>query len=128
MEYVPQILELFKGFNPMVAGLLAILALFGLTLYRIHVKPDSFDLRDLIRDDKTNKPSIFKVGQVVTLIVSTWGFIYLVTHDRFTEFYFIIYMAIWSGSEIAKDMVNRGRVVTTESTVIQSNKTETSNP
>jgi len=42
------------------------------------LKTDAFDLRHIIVDSKTNRVSLFKVGQVTALIVSSWGFATLV--------------------------------------------------
>lgn len=114
VDCLPSVVELVKSTNFMVIVLALILALFGITLYVLQTRKDSFDLRELLRDDTTGKLSILKIGQVVTLLVTTWGFVYLIMHDRFTEYYLLIYMAIWSGSDVAKDFANRGRISSTD--------------
>lgn len=61
-------------------------------------KRDQLDLRWLILDDNTGKPSIHKIGQGLALLVSTWGFVKLVLSGTLTEAYFTIYMGVWAGS------------------------------
>lgn len=69
-----------------------------LLLAVIQLKKDKFDLRYLIIDDTSKKPSIHKLGQALALLVSTWGFVYLIEHDKFSEGYLTIYMGVWAGS------------------------------
>lgn len=69
-----------------------------LLLTYMQIKKDSVDLRWLILDDKTGRPSIHKVGQCLALLVSTWAFVKLVVNDRFTTDYLLIYMGVWAGS------------------------------
>lgn len=74
------------------------------------MKKDHFDLRWLVVDEKTHRPSIHKLGQGCALVVSTWGFVYLIINDRFTETYFLIYMG-WAGIEAVNQFIaNRSRV------------------
>ena len=61
-------------------------------------KRDQLDLRWLILDDVSGKPSIHKIGQGLALLVSTWGFVKLVLAGTLTETYFTIYMGVWAGS------------------------------
>ena len=60
-----------------------------------------FDLIDLISDPDTGKLSLFRTGQLVALLTSTWGFISLTRSGALTEFYFLTYMAAWAGANIA---------------------------
>jgi hypothetical protein len=66
-------------------------------------KKDSFDLRFLVVDDVTHKPSIHKAGQGVALVVSTWGFVYQMVNNRFTDTYLLVYMC-WAGIEAVNRM------------------------
>jgi len=62
--------------------------------------PDvKFDLIDLISDN--GKLSLFRTGQLVALLTSTWGFIALTRAGTLTEIYFLTYMAAWAGANIA---------------------------
>lgn len=60
-----------------------------------------FDLLDLISDSETGKLSLFKTGQLVALLTSTWGFIALTRAGTLSEVYFLTYMAAWAGANIA---------------------------
>ncbi len=73
--------------------------------FYLQTRKDSLDLRWLILDDTSARPSINKIGQGLALVVSTWGFIYQMTHDRFSEAYLTIYMGIWAGAGLAYKLV-----------------------
>jgi len=60
---------------------------------------NNFDLLDLISID--GKLSLAKTGQLVALLVSTWGFVALVRAEKLTEFYFTGYMLAWAGANLA---------------------------
>ncbi len=87
------------------------LVLFGaltfiiVVLIYIQTRKDSLDLRWLILDDVTQRPSLNKIGQGLALIVSTWGFLVLVERNLLTEFYFTGYMAVWAGSTVLSQYV-----------------------
>lgn len=70
-----------------------------------HSEDSPFDLRDLFLDSK-NKVSLFKMGQVLALGLSSWGFVVLVTRDKLSEWYFFTYMATWAGMNIANKIVD----------------------
>jgi hypothetical protein len=38
--------------------------------------------------------------------VSTWGFIYLIVDQRFSEWYFAGYMATWTGSALLSKWID----------------------
>jgi hypothetical protein len=49
-----------------------------------------------------------KLTRFITWVVSTWGFIYLITSDRLTEWYFIGYMGAWvANALIGKTLVDK---------------------
>lgn len=83
---------------------LTLLALFfSVVLYRWQKQNDDFDLRHvLIGPD--GKVSLFKIGQATALSVSSWAFIIMVQQDKLTEYYFLGYMTIWSGINLAKNI------------------------
>lgn len=85
---------------------LTALLFLGTCIY-LHMKDDSIDLRWLIME-RMNKPSLPKIGQVVALLVSTWGFVILVMKGELTETYFMCYMSVWSGSAALETYFNRG--------------------
>ena len=56
------------------------------------------DLKDLIcKDGSLDEKKFSRFG---AWIVSTWGFVYLILDDQFTEWYFTGYMAIWVSNAI----------------------------
>jgi hypothetical protein len=77
--------------------LLVISAGVGVLIYAQY-KKDNFDLRALIVDPVTKQPSIHQLGQFTALVISSWGLVVLVLHDKLTEAYFSIYMAVWAGA------------------------------
>ena len=77
----------------------------GLLVY-IQNKKDSLDLRYLIFDDK-RKPSINKIGQLMSLLISSWAFVYLVLHDKITETYYTMYMGIYAATTVANKLADR---------------------
>lgn len=72
-------------------------------------KDDEFDLRWLIVDNKTTKVSLFKLGQLVALLTSTWALIYETRHNNLTEWLFMAYIVAWSGVNVANKMVENKR-------------------
>lgn len=83
--------------------LVIIALLLVLVLIRWQVdKSNRVDLSDLIIDSKTNKVSLFKIGQAISLLVSTWAFIVMVHRGNLNWEFFITYMGIWAGANVAK--------------------------
>ena len=67
---------------------------------------NTFDLTDAIIGED-GKFSLFRAGQAVALIVSTWAFVVLVQRNALTEYYFYGYMGIWSGINLAKNLLKK---------------------
>lgn len=56
------------------------------------------DLTDLIcKEGRVDEKKFTRFG---AWIVSTWGFVYMIVDDQFTEWYFIGYMGVWTGNAI----------------------------
>jgi hypothetical protein len=73
-----------------------------------HYKRDvRFDIKDIIVDTSTGKVSLYKIGQVVALIISTWIIIHETKNNRLSEWLFLSYMAIWSGTNLAKAIIEK---------------------
>lgn len=85
-----------------MAVILACAVLLGVVLaWRASRNSQSrFNFEDLLLD-RTGKTSLYKVGQFCSLVVSTWGFVYLTLAYKLTEFYFGLYMAVWTGANVA---------------------------
>jgi len=84
---------------------LIVLSLIVTCVY-LQMKDDSIDLRWLIME-RPNKPSLSKIGQIVALLVSTWGFVVLVLKGQLTETYFVFYMGTWTGSTMIHSYLSK---------------------
>lgn len=93
--------------NPMAFALVLIILLIVVLLLLVQLRKDTYDLRYLILDTESKQPSIYKIGQLFALLVSTWGFVYLTLHDRLTEFYFTAYMSIWAVTNVGNNMFQK---------------------
>ena len=61
-------------------------------------KNNQIDLKDLVcKDGRINEA---KFMRFCTFVVSTWGFVYLIVDQRFSEWYFAGYMAAWTGNAL----------------------------
>lgn len=73
-----------------------------------HMSKDSnLDLQYLFIDTETKMFSIFKLGQVIALFVSTWVLIRETNHDRLGEWLFTAYMLAWGGVNIANRIISK---------------------
>lgn len=68
-------------------------------LWNFHRDRDNqVDLKDLIcHEGRVNEAKFARFG---AFIVSTWGFVYLILDERFSEWYFAGYMAAWVGNAL----------------------------
>ncbi len=83
-----------------MSSLLAIVTFFLLLILVIWHRDSrsKIDLKDLIcKDGILDEKKFTRFG---AWIVSTWGFVYLILANKFTEWYFTGYMAIWVGNAI----------------------------
>lgn len=93
----------WTNLNKAQFGLSTILALAVISLlillYVWHKDSKSnIDLKDLIcKDGRLDEKKFVRFG---AWIVSTWGFVYLIVEERFSEWYFMGYMAAWVGNAI----------------------------
>lgn len=69
-------------------------------------KSNTFDLTDVLLGED-GKASLFKVGQATALVITSAAFIILVQRDKLTEPYFYGYMTIWSGINLAKNLLSK---------------------
>lgn len=91
-----------------------IILLVFIMLYRWQTNTSNkFDLTDaLVGED--GKFSIFRAGQTTALIISSWAFIILVQQGKLTEFYFYGYMGVWSGINLAKNLLGKAPDASTD--------------
>lgn len=76
-------------------ALLVISILFAVyVLWRLHRARNRLDLSDFIvgEDGTLSASKLFQFG---AFLVSSWGFVYLIVHDRFHEWYYGLYMGAW---------------------------------
>lgn len=81
--------------NDIMWGILAfVVIIVFIWLYNQNKDPDtSINLIDLISiGGRLNERKLTRFG---AWLVSTWGFIYLISKDSLTEWYFIGYMGAW---------------------------------
>jgi hypothetical protein len=85
-----------------VSAILLALATITLAiqLYRWHMAPNGFDLRDLLTDKGSNRLSLARFGQATALIVSTWALVNETVTGRLTEWLFTSYMLAWVGAQL----------------------------
>ena len=83
-----------------------VVGLLIFVLYAWHKDSESkIDLKDLIcSDNKLDEKKFVRFG---AWIVSTWGFVYLIVEERFSEWYFMGYMAAWVGNAIFDKYLSR---------------------
>jgi len=67
-------------------------------------KNNQVDIKDLICTDWKNNSNKFM--RFTAFVVSTWGFIYLIVDQRFSEWYFAGYMATWTGSALLSKWID----------------------
>jgi len=86
-----------------------LLGCLGLLLAILYAQrqPDAFDLRHLIVDSKTGRVSLFKTGQLVALMTSTWILIHETRANNLTEWLFTAYMLAWTGANVAQKFLAR---------------------
>lgn len=61
-------------------------------------KSNQVDIKDLICSN--GKLSERKFTRFAAWAVSTWGFVYLIIDDQFSEWYFAGYMTVWTGNAL----------------------------
>jgi len=89
---------------------LGLIILFLLTLIYVWHKDSKskVNLTDLIcKNGVLDEKKFTRLG---AWIVSTWGFVYLMLDNKFTEWYFTGYMAIWVGNAIVDKYLNNKNV------------------
>lgn len=111
--------------DPMAFALLCIAVIALIILWNIQAKRDNFDLRYLITDPRTHQPSVHKMGELSALIVSTWLLVYLALNNRMNENYFGLYMAVWTGAQVANNWIGTRYTPLANTTVTSSTVSST---
>nr|NDG05743.1 hypothetical protein [Oxalobacteraceae bacterium] len=83
---------------------ITVICLLGI-LWNFHRDTDNrVDLKDLICHQ--GQISEAKFARLGAFLVSTWGFVYLILDERFSEWYFAGYMAAWCGNALVNKYLN----------------------
>ena len=97
--------------------ILAVIAVIAvLIIYNIQRDTENqVDIKDLICQD--GRISEAKFMRFTAFVVSTWGFVYLIVDQRFSEWYFAGYMAAWAGNALINKWLNTKESSNTQSQV-----------
>lgn len=89
----------FVKFTPMSVALIIIVLVSIAIIWNLQRDKDNqVDIKDLIcSNGKINER---KFTRFSAWLVSTWGFVYLIVDQRFSEWYFTGYMALWAGNAL----------------------------
>lgn len=92
-------LGFMEAASGMVVSLIVIVILSVAFIWNIQRDRDNqVDIKDLIcKDGRINEAKFIRF---TAFIVSTWGFVYLIVDQRFSEWYFAGYMAAWAGNAL----------------------------
>ena len=85
--------------SEVVLGISFIVIIFLLVSWQRNTT-DTFDLRDLLINSETGKIGLFKVGQLISLAVSTWVIIHETVNSHLTDWLFTGYMVAWAGANL----------------------------
>jgi multisubunit Na+/H+ antiporter MnhB subunit len=90
------------------AYLIGITIIVAIMIYKWHMNDsNSFNLSDALKDSVSGKASLFRIGQAVALVSSTWGLVALIQRGTLTELYFTTYMGIWSGANVINNIFGK---------------------
>jgi Na+/H+ antiporter NhaD/arsenite permease-like protein len=92
-----------------LSGILALVVFFLIfILYVWHRDSKSnIDLKELIcTNNRIDEKKFVRFG---AWIVSTWGFVYLIVEERFSEWYFAGYMAAWVGNALIDKYISNSK-------------------
>lgn len=94
MQHVPLMVSVVL-LSIMVSSCLAVAVVW-------HLNPKTeFDLRQALVDSVTGKIAIEKVGYMVALGLSSWGFVTLTLMGQLTEMYFATFMTAFTLARVA---------------------------
>ena len=114
--------DINKAQVAMSTVLMLVVLFLVLLLWIWHRNSESnIDLKDLIcSNGKLDEKKFVRFG---AWIVSTWGFVYLIIEERFSEWYFMGYMAAWVGNAIPDKYINKPKEIINERPTIERPKT-----
>ena len=94
-----QQMGMLEAASGMVISLIILVVLAVAFIWNIQRdRENQVDIKDLIcQDGRINEA---KFMRFTAFVVSTWGFVYLIVDQRFSEWYFAGYMAAWAGNAL----------------------------
>lgn len=96
-------IEMYQGMGAILALVIVILLLVLWNVQRDH--SNHVDLKDLIcTNGELDDGKFFRF---FAWLVTTWGFVYLILDQRFSEWYFAGYMAAWTGNALVARWLER---------------------
>lgn len=96
---------LLEASSGMVISLIVLVMMAALFIWNIQRDRDNqVDIKDLICED--GHINEHKFMRFTAFVVSTWGFVYLIVDQRFSEWYFAGYMAAWTGNALLNKWLN----------------------
>ena len=102
-----------------LSGILALVVFFLIfILYVWHRDSKSnIDLKELIcTNNRIDEKKFVRFG---AWIVSTWGFVYLIVEERFSEWYFAGYMAAWVGNALIDKYISNSKETKEQELVVK---------
>lgn len=102
-----------------LSGILALVVFFLIfILYVWHRDSKSnIDLKELIcSNNRIDEKKFVRFG---AWIVSTWGFVYLIVEERFSEWYFAGYMAAWVGNALIDKYISNSKETKEQELVVK---------
>ena len=105
MTLITDILSTIDPDHVMYAILAVIMIFCVYAMYKLNADERSpINVMDLITENgKLSEP---KMVRFFTWVISSWGFIYLISDNKLTEWYFIGYMSAW----VANALIDRSNV------------------
>lgn len=96
----------FVKFTPMSIALIIMVLVAAAIIWNLQRDKDNqVDIKDLIcSNGKINER---KFTRFSAWLVSTWGFVYLIVDQRFSEWYFTGYMALWAGNALLEKYLDQ---------------------
>ena len=86
--------------DPVLLSLGVCLGVLVIAILIAQFRTAAFDLRDLIMEN--GRIELTKTCAFVCFILSAWGFIFLITHDKMTEWYFGLFVGAFCGNQLVR--------------------------
>jgi hypothetical protein len=113
-----------EGINLDTITLVTGSVLFILVVYSWHLdRSKAFNISDLLVNARTGRFELFKLGQFICLMISSWIVIFETRSGRLTEWEFGGYMVAWAGANLINKAIDNKAVDNKAKTDIQEQTT-----